>query len=246
MTTPWLTPELLEHARKSVFLPELEMREPELAAAGYGRRDFLRLLGAGAVVVGSGNAQAAMVFENAPKPEQSAPSPHGVTAPAKPLQLGEIPADFWARPRVLKLRRHRTSDYVEAMYWKDGAILPEGYWQACALLRDVRANRMTSMDPVLLDILRGIQGYYDAWRWPHPLTVTSGFRTEATNRALSKEGSAKNSMHLYGRAADCFMQGIDPVNIARLAQHLQTGGVGFYPSKNFVHVDTGRQRYWRG
>ena len=25
---------------------------------------------------------------------------------------------------------------------------------------------------------------------------------------------------------------------------LKGGGVGFYPSSNFVHVDTGRVRYW--
>lgn len=194
------------------------------------------------MIGGASSVDAAMVFENAPKveaSEQQAPV-------SQPLKLGEIPADFWNRPRTLKLRRQQTGEQIEATYWADGALQESGYWQVCALLRDVRANRMTTMDPMLLDILRGIQGYYEAWRWNHPLVITSGFRTEATNRALSKEGAAKNSMHLYGRAADCYMAGIDPSNVARLALHMQTGGVGFYPSKNFVHIDTGRRRYWKG
>jgi uncharacterized protein YcbK (DUF882 family) len=28
------------------------------------------------------------------------------------------------------------------------------------------------------------------------------------------------------------------------ARSLQLGGVGYYPASNFVHVDTGRVRYW--
>jgi uncharacterized protein YcbK (DUF882 family) len=28
------------------------------------------------------------------------------------------------------------------------------------------------------------------------------------------------------------------------AKTLQSGGVGYYPDSNFVHVDVGRVRYW--
>lgn len=165
--------------------------------------------------------------------------------PQQPLQLGEIPSDFWLRPRELWLTRHGTRESIRAVYWKDGQIQPEGYWQACAVLRDVRANRMTYMDPTLLDVLRGILGYYHAWNWTQPLVVTSGFRTQQTNQAIG-EGAAKNSMHLYGRAADLYMPGIPSRDIGTLALHLQRGGVGFYPSKGFTHIDTGRLRSWKG
>lgn len=242
----WLTPQLLEFARKSPHLPALELRASDLAAI-VDRRKFLSIASAGVLLSGIGTreARAAMVFENGPKSEPVASSALPSPSVSQQLQLGEVPADFWDRPRTLRLKRHETGDLVETTYWKDGNLVEDGYWQACALLRDVKANRMTTMDPMVLDILRGIQGYYDAWKWQKPLMVSSGFRTAATNRALLGEGAAKNSMHLYGKAADCYMQGINPANIARLAQHMQSGGVGFYPSKNFVHVDTGKKKYWK-
>jgi uncharacterized protein YcbK (DUF882 family) len=133
---------------------------------------------------------------------------------------------------------------VRAVYWRDGKIQPEGYWRICALLRDVRANRMTHMDPVLLDVLRGILGYYHAWGWLQPLVITSGFRTAQTNRALG-ESAAKNSMHLHGRAVDLMMANIPARDIGVLALHFQRGGVGFYPSRGFTHIDTGRPRVWQ-
>ena len=34
------------------------------------------------------------------------------------------------------------------------------------------------------------------------------------------------------------------VDVRSAAASLKLGGVGFYPSSNFVHVDTGRVRYW--
>lgn len=164
----------------------------------------------------------------------------------KPLAKGEIPRDFWTRPRELWLRRHKTTEEVRVVYWKDGQLQSEGYWKACSLLRDMRANVMTTIDPTLLDVLRGIHGYYEAWNWKHPIVITSGYRTAKTNAALSKEGAAKNSMHLYGKATDLYIPGIPTEHVARLGRYLQQGGVGFYPSRGFTHLDTGRLRVWRG
>ncbi|MCC5610579.1 DUF882 domain-containing protein [Nostoc sp. CHAB 5834] len=162
------------------------------------------------------------------------------------LRLGEIPADFWSRPRELRLKRHRMRDEISVVYWKDGSLVAEGYWQACALLRDTKANVMTSMDPTVLDILRGISGFYEAWRWPHAPVITSGFRTLRTNNGLGSEGAAKNSMHLYGKAVDVFIPGVPARDVSALGYQLKQGGVGFYPSKGFTHLDTGKLRLWRG
>lgn len=164
----------------------------------------------------------------------------------KSLALGEIPRDFWERPRELHLQRQGTSERVRIAYWKDGKIVPDGYWAICRVLRDVRANMMTYMDPAMLDILRGIVGYYEAWNWQYPIIITSGYRTAGTNNGLAAEGAAKNSMHLYGRATDLYMQRIPVEHLAALGKHFQRGGVGFYPGRGFVHLDTGKLRSWRG
>lgn len=190
-----------------------------------------------------GDESAAGAAEQALSGQTKAP----VSAKTKEkASVGAIPADFWQRPRELWLRRHRTDEEIRVVYWEDGKLLSEGYWRVCALLKDRVANVMTTMDPTLLDVLRGIHGYYEAWNWRHPIVITSGYRTAKTNAALSKEGAAKNSMHLYGKAVDLFVPGIPTEHIASLGRHLQQGGVGFYPSRGFTHLDTGKLRVWRG
>lgn len=176
------------------------------------------------------------------KPESAQDKPAPAVDLSQGLALRDIQQDFWARPRELVLRRQETGEAIRAVYWKDGAIVADGYWRICALLRDVRQNIMTTMDPALLDVLRGILGYYEQWGWNQPLVVLSGYRTLKTNNLL--EGAARNSMHLYGRATDVYMPGIPPAHLARLGLYFQQGGVGFYPANGFVHLDTGRVRSW--
>lgn len=212
---------------------------------GRSRRDFLKAASSSLLAFGAASPALAspLIFS---APEDSA-SVEGGTSPGQALEslaLGEIPGDFWFRPRELWLRRHNTQEEVRAVYWKDGQIQPDGYWRLCALLRDRKANLMTAMDPAILDVLRGINGYYEAWRYPHPIVITSGYRTLRTNNSL--EGAAKNSMHLHGRAIDLFVPGIPPQHIGALSAHLRQGGVGYYPQRGFTHVDTGRLRVWRG
>lgn len=231
-------------------LPELENCEALPIRGACSRRGFMTMAGAALAAFG-GPAWAAtdpLVFspDAGAAPASNLPTAAPQVEPAAPLRLGQIPADFWLRPRSLRLQRHRLKDAVNVVYWRDGQLVPEGYWQACSLMRDTHANVMTTMDPTLFDILCGVQGYYDAWKWPHPIVVTSGFRTAKTNNGLASEGAAKNSMHLYGRAGDLFLQGIPPRDIASLGVHLAQGGVGFYPTRGFTHLDTGRLRVWKG
>lgn len=66
----------------------------------------------------------------------------------------------------------------------------------------------------------------------------SGYRTEAHNKRVK---GAKNSQHLYAKAADINAEGYTPVNLAAIIEKLITtgkmkeGGIGIY--KNFVHYD---------
>jgi uncharacterized protein YcbK (DUF882 family) len=242
-------------------LPALEVNEELQEARPVGRRAFLAaaqaaMLGFALPAIARPSAEP-LTFSPDDEAQAAAAAAAAAVTPgaegalpavvqAENLKLGEIPADFWYRPRELWLRRQGTRDDVKVVYWKDGQLVAEGYWRACAVLRDVRANVMTAIDPSVLDILRGILGYYQAWNWPHPVVATSGFRTVATNNALSAEGSAKNSMHLYGRAVDLFIPGIPSRDVAALGVYLKQGGVGFYPDRGFTHLDTGRLRLWRG
>lgn len=166
----------------------------------------------------------------------------GILSQAVPLRaLGN---DFWSMPRWIWIQRRETNEEVKICYFADGKIQQGGYVQACRILRDVKANQAVQMDPVLLDILCGIQGWVRAYGANIPLIANSGYRTSHTN--ANTEGAVKNSMHLYGAAADIWMPGIPAESIAKLGVYLNGGGVGFYPSRNFVHVDRGRLRTWKG
>ena len=75
-----------------------------------------------------------------------------------------------------------------------------------------------------------------------PIIINSAYRNKEYNK---KVGGAANSQHLFGRAVDIKVNGMDPHEVARVAEVIRFGGIGIYPS--FVHLDTrpGRAR-WKG
>lgn len=80
-----------------------------------------------------------------------------------------------------------------------------------------------------------------------PFTITSGYRTKEHNDNI---GGAKNSQHLFGRAADIQASGSSAQKIVALAREFGFTGVGVAQkgphSKRFIHLDTkaGPFRMW--
>ena len=151
---------------------------------------------------------------------------------------------FWEYPRTLWIKRPSTGEERRIVYWANGQYIIDGYREACHMLRDVKANLTVSMDPVLLDILRGIQGWFEVHGLQKPIILNSGYRSPRTNWAT--EGASLMSQHIAGKAADIWIPDVPADYLGRLALHLRGGGVGFYQSKNFIHVDSGRLRVWKG
>lgn len=151
-------------------------------------------------------------------------------------------ADFWAAPRVLHLRRRQTGEVFHGVYFRDGQLDPEAYRRINWLMRDVKKNKAVNMDPRLLDLLCAMQAWVGYYGYKKPIVINSGYRTPEYNSTL--EGAARNSMHLYGRAADVVFPDLPVSYLGRLAQNYTAGGVGFYISSGFVHVDTGNIRSW--
>jgi uncharacterized protein YcbK (DUF882 family) len=67
-----------------------------------------------------------------------------------------------------------------------------------------------------------------------------------TNAALRERsrGVAAGSLHVEGRANDVRLEGADCSVLRDAAIGLRRGGVGDYPSSDFVHLDTGCVRTW--
>jgi uncharacterized protein YcbK (DUF882 family) len=76
--------------------------------------------------------------------------------------------------------------------------------------------------------------------------VISAYRSPKTNDMLRARsgGVAKNSQHLHGKAIDIRLTDVPIAELRRVAYDLQRGGVGYYETSNFVHLDTGRFRTW--
>lgn len=71
-----------------------------------------------------------------------------------------------------------------------------------------------------------------------PITINSAYRSPKYNKKI---GGAKNSQHLYGKAADIVIKGMNPLKVYDLLEHLndteviKIGGLGKY--NTFTHVD---------
>lgn len=153
-------------------------------------------------------------------------------------------ADFWDYPRRLALHRVSTGETASLVYFHAGRLHEPGYRQACHLLRDVRGGLTVAMEPRLLDLLCAIQSWAAAYGYRQPLQILSGYRSPKTN--ANTEGAARNSLHMHGKAADFKIPGLPVSYMGELAKRYSGGGVGFYYNSDFVHVDTGRIRSWRG
>jgi uncharacterized protein YcbK (DUF882 family) len=136
-----------------------------------------------------------------------------------------------------------TGEKLTAAYWKNGEYQQEVLQQVNHLLRDFRTNEVHDIDPALLDVLFDLRTKVDSEQAFH---VISAYRSPKTNEMLrqSSNGVAEHSMHLLGKAIDVRLQSFPTARLAEVARSLRRGGVGYYAASDFVHVDTGRVRYW--
>jgi uncharacterized protein YcbK (DUF882 family) len=148
-------------------------------------------------------------------------------------------------PRRIALLNLHTDERLEIEYFRDGAYLPEALSAIEVLLRDYRTGERHAIDPALMDYLHAVAraaGVDPSFR------VISGYRSPQTNAMLHERSSgvAQRSLHMDGRAIDVRIAGVDCADLAARALDLKRGGVGYYRASDFVHLDTGAFRSWKG
>ena len=166
----------------------------------------------------------------------------GLSAIAAPAWAQQL--DIW-EPRRAVLDNLHTGEAFNEVYYANGSYLPDALAEATRVMRDWRTGDERFIDPTLFDALHAIGSKLEARQ---PFQVISGYRSPKTNAMLSRRSSgvAEHSQHVLGKAIDIRLEGVDLSNLRDAALDLGAGGVGYYPVSNFIHVDTGRVRQWRG
>jgi uncharacterized protein YcbK (DUF882 family) len=145
--------------------------------------------------------------------------------------------------RTLKFFHTHTGESLRVTYFRQGDYDPAAFAELRVFLAEWRDQEQHDLDPQLMDILWQLQqvtGKTDTWE------VISAYRSPKTNEVLRSKsrGVAKNSQHHLGKAIDVRLRGLELEELHTSARNLKLGGVGYYAKSNFVHVDTGRVRYW--
>jgi uncharacterized protein YcbK (DUF882 family) len=147
--------------------------------------------------------------------------------------------------KKLSFTNTHTDEHLTARYWYQGEYLPAELAKINHVLRDHRTGEINPIDTDLLDLLYNLQRKILA---DEPFHIISGYRSPQTNAALRKKsrGVAKNSLHQFGKAVDIRIPGYNLKTLMSTAKQLRGGGVGYYPHLNFIHIDVGSIRSWRG
>lgn len=161
-----------------------------------------------------------------------------LSAPSLAVAKPKEPAE-----RQLSFYHLHTGEKISTTYWAEGEYITQELESLNYLLRDHRTDEIQAMDKNLLDLLYVLQQQVDKSGAYH---IISGYRSPKTNAKLRQRsnGVAKRSLHMQGKAIDVRLPGVQLKHLRQAALQLRAGGVGYYPKSDFVHLDTGRPRFW--
>lgn len=156
------------------------------------------------------------------------------TEPAEP----PMPVNLGGNGKLTLIRRDTGEKVVLNYRTKDGGYDMDEIAKFDHITRCSLDGTETDMSIKLVELLDAVEDHFGK----RGLTLLSGYRTLELNRTLP--GAAEHSLHMLGWAADIRVPGYTPSAVKKYALRLGVGGVGYYPSKGFTHLDVGRVRYW--
>ncbi|GKX51873.1 YcbK family protein [Budvicia aquatica] len=148
-----------------------------------------------------------------------------------------------SRTRTLLIKNINTNETIKSTYFNGKSYNKTELARLNHIFRDRRTDQVITIDPKLYDKLYYLQKQFGLNK---PIELICGYRSVNTNNGMrtQKRGVAKHSYHTLGKAADIRIVGVPLKNLRDAALQLKSGGVGYYPGSNFVHVDTGPVRTW--
>lgn len=178
------------------------------------------------------------------------------TAPASESRRGLLKLAFsataliatpaWAKPaarRSLAFEHLHTGERLAVTYFANGTYNERALVAINRLLRDFRTEQVFPIRRQLLDQLHIVHAAIGS---DAPFQIICGYRSPATNDFLRRTsgGVAQKSLHMDGMAIDLRLADTQTRHLRDVAARMKLGGVGYYASSNFVHLDVGRPRQW--
>jgi uncharacterized protein YcbK (DUF882 family) len=159
---------------------------------------------------------------------------------------GIEPASPAANDYRLRFYHTHTGERLDIVYRRGDQYIPEALDKLDNFLRDHRTGDVRHFDPRLFDLLHDLTASLrDSGG---EIDVICGYRTPRSNEFLRTRnphtGVAQHSLHMQAEAIDIRLLGIPTSEVRDAALRLQRGGVGYYRTSDFVHVDVGRVRHW--
>lgn len=147
--------------------------------------------------------------------------------------------------RRIRMYSGRTGERIDMVYWIDGEYIKDAVREVNHFMRDWRTDQVKQIDLRTIDIMAASHNLLDV---NEPYLLLSGYRSPQTNAMLRSRsrGVAKKSLHMRGQAADLRLASRSVSQMANAAEACRAGGVGKYYGSNFVHMDCGVVRSWRG
>ena len=147
----------------------------------------------------------------------------------------------------LKLHHLHTGESITVAYKQGGQYLTDGVADLNHFLRDHRTQDVANYDPREFDLLHALLAKLG--RPNATIDIVCGYRTPESNNFLrtrsADTGVAEHSQHMLSKAIDIRIPGVSTRKLRDAALSLGMGGVGYYPTSQFVHVDVGPVRQWQ-
>jgi uncharacterized protein YcbK (DUF882 family) len=162
--------------------------------------------------------------------------------------LGHTTESTVPYPHEYRLRFYHThtGERLDVVYRRGDHYIAEALDELDHYLRDHRTGDVHHFDPRLFDLLNDLTA--SLGDSGGEIDVICGYRTPWSNEFLRTRnphtGVAQHSLHMQAEAIDIRLPGIPTSELRDAALRLHRGGVGYYRSSDFVHVDVGRVRHW--
>jgi uncharacterized protein YcbK (DUF882 family) len=180
-----------------------------------------------------------MSLSGASRAEESVPTVPSISmTSAKPGLIAGI---------RLKLHHLHTGESIDVAFKEGGRYSDQGVGMLNRFLRDHRTQDTADYDPREFDLLHAL--LVKLGKPNATIDIVCGYRTPISNNFLrtrsADTGVAEHSQHMLSKAIDIRVPGVSTLKLRNAALALGMGGVGYYPTSQFVHVDVGPVRQWQ-